>query len=303
MSELLSLPNEIIGVICEYLSDKDFHSTKFTCGRIYSILLSNRFIQNASLKTQHICYSVLQKRENIFITGVGGTGKSYTLTKICQLAPKYNLRVAITAPTGRASCLFENGRTIHSFSGLKLGKIKIPQIMEDFKKTKRVPGKQNWNAIDILIIDEVSMLGASFFEKLDVCARLAKQINEPFGGLQLVFSGDFLQLQPVGDKFCFLSPIWNRLKFKTYEMTVPVRQNEDIIYFNLLNRIRTATHTEADIRLLQSRMIEYDEEFLIKPTKIYSKNIDVEKINQEEFKKVNNPIEFTIHAQDSVDGR
>lgn len=301
MAEFMELPNEIIEVICNYLPAKEFRSTKFTSKRIYSILESPKFIQNATLKTEHICHSVFEKRENVFITGVGGTGKSHTLRKICQMAPKYNLKVAITAPTGRASCIFENGQTIHSFSGLKLAKVKIEQLLKNIQEKKTpIPGKKNWLSIDILIIDEISMLGASLLEKLYACAALSRRINRPFGGIQLVFSGDFLQLQPVFDKFCFTSSVWNKLNLVVHEMTVPVRQNEDLIYFNLLNRIRTCTHTEADIRLLQSRMLEYDEELLIKPTKIYSKNVDVEKINQEEFKKVKNPIEFTLTAIDEV---
>lgn len=299
-SPLVSLPNELIEIIAGYLPAPDFVRLKFTCKTMSTILDTDKFIQNASLKTEQVCHLVFRQRANIFLTGVGGTGKTYTLKRICKLAPTFRRQYAITAPTGRASCLFENGQTIHSFSGLKLAKVKKEQLLADFKEHKKVPGEKNWRAIDLLILDEVSMLGASLMEKLDICARLARRRNEPFGGLQLVFSGDFLQLQPVFDKFAFTSPIWNRLNFRTIEMTVPVRQNEDIVYFHLLNRIRTATHTERDLRLLQSRMIEYDPELLIKPTEIYARNIDVERINQEEFKKVPHPIEYTFTAQDSV---
>ena len=299
-TSLLSLPSEILEQIAHELPDRDFRQCKFACKRLFSVLSSERLVQNASLKTQHICYLAIIKRENLFICGSGGTGKTFSIQKICKLATQRQIKFAITAPTGRASCMFEGGQTIHSFSGLKLAKVKKEKLLEDFKRTKRVPGEKNWISIDMLIVDEVSMLGASLIEKLDICARLARRQNVPFGGLQLIFSGDFLQLQPIFDKFAFTHSLWPRLGLTYIEMTVPVRQNEDLNYFHLLNRVRTCTFTDRDIRTLQSRLIEYDPELLIKPTRIYSKNVDVERINQEEFAKVKNPIDKRILADDVV---
>ena len=300
MTSLLQLPNDIIREICEYLEPKEFRAVKLSCKKLYVLTDEDRFIQNATLLTIHTCYCVFEKKQNIFITGVGGTGKSYTLRKICELAPKYGRTHAITAPTGRAACLFEGGQTIHSFSGLKLAKITSEEIVENFKRYKKVPGKKNWEEIDLLIIDEISMLGASLLEKINICARLSRGVNSPFGGIQIVFSGDFLQLMPVFDQLAFTSPVWNQLKFTTIHMTIPVRQCDDRNYFYLLNRIRTCTFTPQDIKLLKSRLLPYDEDLMIKPTKIYPKNIDVELINQAEFKKITNPIDFSAHAADVI---
>lgn len=300
MVSLLQIPNDILREIFAYCEPKEFRAVKLSCKRLYVLTAEDRFVQNATLLTIHTCHMVFIKKRNIFLTGMGGTGKSYTLRKICEYAPKYNRVHAITAPTGRAACVFEGGQTIHSFSGLKLAKITLEEIVENFKRYKKVPGEKNWQEIDLLIIDEISMLGASLLEKINLCARLSRRENKPFGGIQVIFSGDFLQLLPVLDQLAFTSSIWKQLKFITIEMKIPVRQCDDRNYFYLLNRIRTCTYTERDIKLLKLRLVKYDEDLMIKPTKIYPKNIDVERINQEEFKKIDNRIEISSDAIDMI---
>lgn len=297
---LNDIPKDVLFCIAERLKARAFRDLRKTCKYLYTLLSDERFIQNAEIQSNHICFLVLKQRQNIFITGVGGTGKSYTLQKICKLAPKYGIQYAITAPTGRASCVFEGGSTIHSFSGLGLAKMSLAKIQKDYSERRVVPGKKNWQSIDLFIHDEVSMLGASVFEKAELCARLSRGNDKPFGGVQLLFSGDFLQLPPVCDKYVFTSPVWQSINLKCIELTTSIRQSNDLTYFHLLNRIRTSTQTEKDEKLLMSRLIPYDEEKLIKPTKIYSKNINVEQVNTEEFEKLDRPIEKTYIATDQI---
>ena len=295
-----SISNDTWYEIAKYLDLASFKSLLLTNKKLNSILLSANLSQNAGLKTEQICVQVLKNKQNVFISGPGGCGKTYTMKRICTLAPKYKRKHVITATTGIAATNFENGVTIHSFSGLGLAKQKLEKILAEYEEKNRIPGKLRWQSIDLLLIDEVSMLGANLLEKLDLVARLARDNDLPMGGIQVVLSGDFLQLPPVGDRYAFLSPVWTQLKLQTYSMNIPVRQGEDLQFFHLLNRIRTNTFDQKDMNTIAARVIPFDENALIKPTRIYSTNSKVEEVNQIKFNELTTPIEYVFNAHDAV---
>ena len=156
------------------------------------------------------------KRENIFMTGSAGTGKSFVINMIKQLCDTVNLNCQITALTGCAALLLNCGaKTIHSWSGITLDRsIKTPEKYESIYKNlqKKKDKRENWKSIDVLIVDEVSMMSKNLFTVLDFVAKKFRKSDKPFGGIQVVFSGDFYQLPPVntgedkGDtQFCFES--------------------------------------------------------------------------------------------------
>ena len=296
----MNLPNDILPEIAKHLDLPSFKSLLLTDKNINKTLSNAKLPQNAGLKTEKICYQVFHQKQNIFISGPGGCGKTYTMKRICALAPKYGRKHAITATTGIAATNFENGVTIHSFSGLGLAKQRLEKILAEYEEKNRIPGRTRWQNIDLLLIDEVSMLGANLLEKLDLVARLARGNDLPMGGIQMVISGDFLQLPPVGDRYAFLSPLWSKLKLQTYAMDIPVRQGEDLPFFNLLNRIRTNRFTQQDLNTIAARVRIFDENALIKPTRIYSTNSKVEEINQLKFNELTTPIEYVFHANDTV---
>ena len=152
--------------------------------------------------------------KNVFMTGPGGTGKSKLIQHIYNDAKENKLRIQVCAMTGCAAVLLNcNAKTVHSWGGIGLGKGETEDVI------RRVCGskyrKVNWVNTDLLIIDEVSMLSVKLFELLNDIAQRTRKSQRPFGGMQVIFSGDFYQLPPVGDpdddltwQFCFQSGIW-----------------------------------------------------------------------------------------------
>lgn len=306
------LAGDVIRVVAPFLKPKWFRELKLTCKSIYKNMDRQCFWQNAHLQTEHICYLVFDKGENVFITGPGGTGKSFTLRKILKIAAKRKIKAAATATTGSAATNFDGGRTIHSFSGLKTGHEPYDSLVKRCtEKPGWTPGRKNWNTHELLIIDEISMLGGHFLDKINLVAGFSRNNRtQPFGGMQFVFCGDFLQLQPIGDIYAFESDIWKKMvadkTITTIKMETSVRQQNDPLFSDLLKRIRNCTFTDADVEKLKQRIISKQEAetkfegLKVKPTQIYCKNKEVEELNEYEFNKLTTPIEFTSHAIDHI---
>ena len=121
-------------------------------------------------------------------------------------------RVAVTASTGLAACNI-GGSTIHSFAGIGLGKEEVPELVKKIRRNQKA--KHRWMRTKVLIVDEVSMVDGDMFDKLEAIARILRNNGRPFGGIQLVITGDFFQLPPVPEnskraaKFCFDAQTWN----------------------------------------------------------------------------------------------
>jgi ATP-dependent DNA helicase PIF1 len=104
------------------------------------------------------------------------------------------------------------GQTIHSFAGIGLGTADTKTLIN--KVSKSTIHKERWMRTKVLVVDEISMLDKHVFEVLDQIARQLKELDEPFGGMQVLVVGDFMQLPPVNkdrrnrSEFCFESPVW-----------------------------------------------------------------------------------------------
>lgn len=146
-------------------------------------------------------------------------------------------RVAVTASTGLAACNI-GGVTLHSFAGIGLGKEAPADLV---KKIKRNPNAKNrWLKTKVLIIDEISMVDGELFDKLESVARQIKSNGRPFGGIQLVITGDFFQLPPVPDnnriaKFAFEADTWNTSIDHTIGLTQVFRQRDSGMILGLLS--------------------------------------------------------------------
>ena len=175
---------------------------------------------------------VAEETKSVFFTGSAGTGKSVLLREIIKtMRVKYKLqpdRIAVTASTGLAACNV-GGVTLHSFAGIGLGKEDIPILV---KKIQRNPkAKIRWLRTRVLIIDEISMVDGELFDKLESIARIVRGNGRPFGGVQLVVTGDFFQLPPVPDsgrvvKFAFDAGTWNTSIDHTIGLTQVFRQKD-----------------------------------------------------------------------------
>ncbi len=241
--------------------------------------------------------------QNIFITGPGGTGKSALIRYIKQYADARCKMIQVCALTGCASVLLEcKAKTLHSWSGIGLGKGTIENLIKKVQKNKH--SKAAWRETEILVVDEVSMMSLKLFETLDAIGKSVRKDRRPFGGLQLIFSGDFYQLPPVGDKddpdtckFCFESELW----FSTFpkqnhiQLKKIFRQN-DPVYQTILNQVREGRLKRLTNDILLNQVDKTpSEELTIKPTKLFPTRNKVDSINTSEMDKLEgDQVEFKI---------
>ena len=249
--------------------------------------------------------AVFIHHRNVLITGAGGVGKSHSINMIKKESNRVSRQCDITSTTG-VSAHAISGTTIHRWSSIQLGDKPARTIIEKIRKNKEKVAR--WKASDILVIDEVSMLGAKILTLLDTVAkeiRLGRKeitmrkddnISIPaFGGVQVIMSADFLQLPPIDDDYAFKSSVWEDLNLFYFRMTHPYRY-PDPEHFDRLMRIRLGEHTKEDVEQLLSRVKAYDEyknnekigklNNNIRPTRIYPLKKDVEYINLEELEKL-----------------
>ena len=237
---------------------------------------------------------LFKEGKNIFLTGPGGSGKSVLIRKFVEEAKLRNKEVQICALTGCATVLLgcEGAKTIHSWAGIGIATGPFGTVVDRVTSSKH--RKVPWKKVDILIIDEVSMMSVKVFDILDTIGKKVKnRYDKPFGGIQIVFSGDFYQLPPVGDledentsAFCFESERWNESFNHTILLTTIFRQT-DKNYVKILNNIRVGKITPKSFARLQARVdVSVPEDSIIKPTILLPRRIDADIINKIEFDKL-----------------
>jgi ATP-dependent DNA helicase PIF1 len=237
---------------------------------------------------QRAAFDAIMEGKSIFLTGPGGTGKSFLIKEVFDQLNKPGHSVSLTAMTGCAALLLHSkAKTLHSWSGIGLGADVVPLLVGKIKKSRRA--MLGWLKTDTLVIDEVSMLTAELFEKLEEIARKVRKNDSPFGGLQLIMVGDFFQLPPVSKgeetKFVFESPLWKTMGLTTYALTEIVRQKNPE-FQAILNEARTGTLTKASLKVLRGR-IDLDYKSLeIQPSMLFTRRGEVDSINTTHLKKL-----------------
>jgi len=229
--------------------------------------------------------TTLTKGRNVFMTGCGGTGKSYLIRIIQEVIHK---RISVTALTGCAALLLEGrnkAKTLHSWSGIGLGKESVGDLITRVRRNGLA--KKNWTSTDLLIIDEVSMLTADLLEKLDLIGQNLRRDTRPFGGLQLLLVGDFYQLPPVvkGSPaiYAFESERWPLLVSNIIVLRTIHRQ-KDPAFQTLLTEARTGSLSEASCAILTSRMGRDWTSLKIRPTLLFPRKAEVDAINDANLK-------------------
>lgn len=209
------------------------------------------------MNNQDSIFESYKNGENIFITGPGGTGKSYVIKKIYEHAIQNKINVKCTALTGVAALLLDcNATTIHSWAGVGLAKGDINKMILYISSNSY--RRHNWLVTKLLIIDEISMMSKHLFELLDKIGRHILDSSKPFGGIQLIMSGDFFQLPPVdnsSDSFCFQSSYFLDTFDKIYSLKKIYRQTGDTKYKKILNNMRIGQITRSGLELLNSKII------------------------------------------------
>ena len=230
---------------------------------------------------------------SFFLTGAGGTGKSYVIRSIVEALHREGKDVALTAMTGCAALLLGKGaKTLHSWAGIGLGKESTQTLIVKLRKSFRA--KKNWLAADALIIDEVSMMTPDLLDKLEEIGRAIRRSPKSFGGLQIILVGDMYQLPPINKDsenehhFVFEAAAWKRCIQDSVVLRTVHRQS-DPVFLKILDEARAGRLSQASIDILETRRNNDWKRLEIKPTLLFTRRADVEQINMTQLQKCQGP--------------
>jgi ATP-dependent DNA helicase PIF1 len=231
---------------------------------------------------QQLAFELVKRGKNVFISGSAGTGKSFTLERIIEWHRTNNIQIGVTSSTG-ISALNIKGRTLHSYLGIGLAGASAYNLYVKCKKYKTTINKLQ--SLKVLIIDEISMISAELLDKVSEYLQLVrKNGKQSFGGVQMVFCGDLFQLPPINGEFCFKSAVWESMNINTCVLKTIVRQKDDLLFQQILENARLGVCSDEHLKLLKEQRTQTFGE--IQPTILYSKNINVDSINQREYVKL-----------------
>lgn len=234
--------------------------------------------------TQEEAIDILKLGSNVFLTGSAGSGKTHVLKTYIALLKKAGVEVGITASTGIAATHLE-GMTIHSWAGIG---IKDQLTVSDLKSlVKKSYLKKRFTQTDVLIIDEASMLRPAQLDMVDQIARAFREPFKPFGGMQIILSGDMFQLPPIQSGPDEVLRIDGSRAFVETDFSIcylhEQYRHEDATLSEVLEAIRNNSVGEHTLEPLRERYQATFEDENIVPTKLYTHNADVDRINRKEL--------------------
>jgi len=233
---------------------------------------------------QELALGILLTGKSALLTGAAGTGKTHLLNKFIAKSRSLGKKVSVTATTGLAATHL-GGNTLHSWSGIGIHNHLPDYFFEKLSKTRR----ETIAKTDVLIIDEISMLHDFRLDMVDEILRTVRQNQAPFGGIQVVMSGDFFQLPPInransrGGGFVVYSSVWQDLQPTVLYLTQQYRQKDDSL-LEILTALRQDNlrrqHAEA---LLERTRVEPPAGDL---TELHTVNVDVDAINETKLAEI-----------------
>lgn len=262
--------------------------------------------------TQDEALNILKTGASVFLTGEPGAGKTYTINKYVNYLKDHDIEPSITASTGIAAT-HVGGMTIHSWSGIGIKEKLTPHDLDKIATTEYIVRRIRKSKV--LIIDEISMLRPQTLDMVDAVCREIKGSSEPFGGIQVVLVGDFFQLPPIDKKlnkkehekqiqlieekesrFAYESYSWIKLNPVICYITEQHRQ-EDEIFLDLLLSIRKNKLEDEHYEYLKTRYVEKNN-LPESITKLYSHNLDVDRINDEMLAKLSgDSVKYEMEAE------
>lgn len=227
---------------------------------------------------QGMALEIMLSGESVLLTGPAGAGKTFVLNQFIRLAKSEGKHISVTATTGLAATHL-GGNTIHSWAGIGITDEIHSGFVENMSKTRR----EIIEKTDALIIDEISMLHDFRLDMVDQVCRIVRKKDEPFGGIQIIMSGDFFQLPPInrGDSraggFVVNSNVWQELDPIICYLEEQHRQDDEEL-LDILNALRAGELRRNHAETLLARVgIEPDSDELL--TELHTVNVDVDKLN------------------------
>ncbi len=236
--------------------------------------------------TQAQAFEILKTGANIFLTGNAGSGKTYLLNRYISWLKQTGIDYAVTASTGIAATHI-GGMTVHSFSGIGIRKFLSAPELDELSQRKYLWDR--FKNLKVLIIDEISMLSKETLDMTELVCRTFKDSGAPFGGLQVILTGDFFQLPPISREsdpsksiFAYNSSAWQKLDPVICYLSEQHRQN-DPDFTEILNAIRDESVDEKIKDKLKTRM---GNKGVGKIARLYAHNESVDSVNEEELSKL-----------------
>ncbi|MFW0871168.1 MAG: helix-turn-helix domain-containing protein [Patescibacteria group bacterium] len=240
---------------------------------------------------QATALALLKQGKNVFITGQAGSGKTHLVNQYIDWLRRHAIEPAITASTGIAATHI-GGTTIHSWSGMGINDTLTPELQDEILSRERT-----WKRIKntkVLIIDEISMVAPNFLDAIDSIARIVhEEPDKAFGGIQVIFSGDFFQLPPVvrrresspRKRYAWQSRAWLDAGITPCYLSEQHRQQDSDALTRILGSIRSGDIEEDGLAELRERHGVMPEKGL-EPVQLYTHNKDVDVINYQELEKI-----------------
>lgn len=240
--------------------------------------------------------SLVEAGRNVFITGGAGVGKSYTLNRLREL---YKERLHVTSTTG-ISAINVRGQTLHSWAGIGIADKPVATVVRAIRRKPTL--YKMLLCCEILAIDEISMLQGRILDYTNKVLKQVRESKEPFGGIQVLFFGDYFQLPPVGEKtnkkkdFCFNCNAWKELAPEPVVLTAVLRQ-ADKSFSDALDKVRVDEARAAHLRLFYERDVPYTRPVPDDVLQIFATNDQADAHNRTCFEALPGKV-FTYKAQD-----
>ena len=243
---------------------------------------------------QGLALEILLAGESALLTGPAGTGKTFVLNQFIRIAKSEGKHVSVTATTGLAATHL-GGTTIHSWSGLGV----LDELPSGFVERLPKGRREIIEKTDVLIIDEISMLHDYRLDMVDEVCRLVRRKDVPFGGIQVVMSGDFFQLPPINRSdsrqggFVVTSNVWRELEPTILYLDEQFRQNDDSL-LAILTAMRAGDVRRHHAEQLLARA-DAEPPHAAELTELHTVNVDVDRINLQKLAEL--PGDELIYSQ------
>lgn len=241
---------------------------------------------------QEIAFSILKAGQNVYLTGSAGTGKTYLLNQYIEYLRVHEVPVAVTASTGIAATHIA-GQTIHSWSGIGINDLATKEVMDRISLNRQTVSRLR--EVKVLIIDEISMLSGKVLTAVSDVLKHFRNNKEPFGGVQLILTGDFFQLPPVSreqisnrEKFAFMAPVWVEARLRVCYLTQQFRQRRDMLSI-VLSEIRDRAISDDSLDRLREKL--EDKASKADALRLFTHNADVDAMNARKLAENPHPVE------------